>query len=112
MTRVQGDREALQSSHLTCVQHALLAPPVLAGVRQHTRRRSNTPRCADHALGNVNQAEQLLWLQLERPLLNHTIQDGLFPLIDALACLFVIIHMPQEPNQGRRLRPVQVVEDL
>ena len=98
---------ALQSIHLTCVQRALLAPPMQAGVRQHTLRRSNTPRCADHALGNVNdQVEQLLWLQLDRPLYS------LFPLVDALACLFVTIHMPQEPNQGRRLRPFQLEEDL
>ncbi len=102
----------MQSSHLMCVQHALLAPPVQAGVRQHTRRRLNTPRCATHALGNVNdQVEQLLWLQLERPLLKHTVQHGLFPLVDGLACLFVIIHMPQEPNQGRRLRPFKLNED-
>ena len=102
---------ALQSRHLTCVQHALLAPPVQVGVRQHTRRRSNAPRCADHALGNVDdQVHQLLWLQLERLLLNHTIQDGLFPLVDGLARLFVTSHMPQEPNQGRRLRPFQLEE--
>ena len=78
----------MQSSHLTCAQHALLAPPVQAGVRQHARRRSNTPRRAALALGYVNdQVRQLLCLQaLERPILvNNRIQDVQLPLVDGLA---------------------------
>ena len=85
-----------------------------AGLRQHTRRRSNTPRRAARALGAVNnQVRQLLCPQLlERPnVLNNTIQDLLLPLVDGLACPCVAGHPPQKVSQGQWLRPFQSVED-
>ena len=78
----------MQSSHLMCAQHALLPPPVQAGVRPHGQRRSYTPRRMARALGNVNdQVRQLLCPQpLKRPIrLSNVSKDVLLPVVDVLA---------------------------
>ena len=85
MTRAQGNREAIclaeQPSHVH--------PTRAAGAASASGSSQTHTASLEHTTVRDSRSWQC-------------------QLVDGLACLFVIIHMPQEPKQGRRLRPFQL----